>query len=161
MKHILFILLSFLSVASYGQGPGVQDSTEIFINNIRAEYQKINSTRMRVVDAEAQEESSEGGEVKKYYDDHGVRKIVADYAGETGRASWEFYFTKEEELCFVFVTSYFYDRPLSGKVVRKEENRYYFHHRRMIRWIDEKGKVKDRSLYADKAREILNDKDIR
>ena len=160
MKHISFILLSVISICSHGQGPAVQDSTEIYISNIRAEYQKINSSKMRVVDAEPQEESSEGGEVKKYYDSKGLRKIAADYMGAIGRTTWEYYFFGEE-LCFVYTVAYTYDKPMSGHVIKKEENRYYFHHRQMIRWIDERGKIKDKSLYADKAKDILNDKDIR
>jgi len=160
MRYIFFIFLFALSLCSYGQGPAVQDSTEIYVRNIRAEYQKINSSRLRVVDAEPQEESSEGGEVKKYYEGKGLRKIVTDYMGAIGRSVREYYFSGEE-LCFVYTVDYTYDRPMSGHVIKKEENRYYFHHGRLIRWIDGKGKIKDKSLYADKASEILNDKDIR
>jgi len=167
MKHITFILLCTLSINSYGNGSGApdsandeQDSTEIYITNIRAEYQKINASKLRVVDAEAQDESSEGGEVKKYYDSRGLRKVVAEYMGAIGRAKWEYYFSGDE-LCFAYEVDYTYDKPMSGHVIKKEENRYYFHHRRMIRWIDEKGRIRDKDLYADKARDILNDKDIR
>src|SRR6185503_939672 len=116
MKHIFFILLCILSICSYGQGPGVQDSTDIYISNIRAEYQKINSCKLRAVDAEPQEESSEGGEVKKYYDGKGLRKIVAEYDGAIGRAKWEYYFIGDE-LCFVYEVDYTYDRPMSGNVI--------------------------------------------
>ncbi|MBN8855183.1 MAG: hypothetical protein BGO55_24745 [Sphingobacteriales bacterium 50-39] len=160
IRAFIFILLPLLSIGTYGQGGAVQDSTEVFISNIRAEYQKINSSKLRVVDAEPQDESSEGGEVKKYYDGKRLRKIVADYAGAIGKTMWEYYFSGEE-LCFVYEVAYTYDRPMSGHVIKKEENRYYFRHRQMIRWIDNKGKIKDKSLCADKAREILNDKDIR
>ena len=161
MRYIFFIILFVLSLCFYGQGSAaVPDSTEIYVRNIRAEYQKINSSQLRVVDAEPQEESSEGGEVKKYYDGKGLRKIVTDYMGAIGRAVREYYFCGEE-LCFVYTVEYTYDRPMSGHVIKKVENRYYFHRRRLIRWIDGKGKIKDKSLYADKAKEILSDKDLR
>jgi len=160
MRYIFFIFLFILSLRSSGQGPAVQDSTETYVRNIRAEYQKINSSRLRVVDAEPQEESSEGGEVKKYYDGKDLGKIVTDYMGAIGRSVREYYFSGEG-LCFVYTVEYTYDRPMSGHVIKKVENRYYFHHRRLIRWIDNKGKIKDKSLYADKGREILSDRDLR
>lgn len=160
MKYLLLILLSTTFIDSYGQGTAAPDSTEIYIANIRAEYQKINSSKLRVVDAEPQEESSEGGEVKKYYDGKVLRKIVAEYDGAIGKAVWEFYFSGGE-LCFVYQVESTYDKPMSGHIIKKEENRYYFHHRRMIRWIDNKGKIKDKSLYAGKERDILNFKDLK
>jgi len=160
IKVFIIALLSIIAIGSYGQRAAALDSTDIYITNIRTEYQKINSSKLRVVDAEPQEESSEGGEVKKYYDGKGLRKIVAEYDGAIGKATWEFYFSGEE-LCFVYQVESTYDKPMSGHVIKKEENRYYFHHQRLIRWIDSKGKVKDKSFYADKARDILNDKDLR
>ena len=159
-RLLILALLSSIGGGAFCQRPAVPDSTEIYINNIKAEYQKINSSKLRAVDAEPQGESSEGGEVKKYYDGKGLRKIVTDYAGAIGRATGEYYFSGEE-LCFAYIVEYTYDRPMSGKVVKKVENRYYFHHRRMIRWIDNKGKIKDKSLYAGRAKDILDDKDLR
>ena len=89
------------------------------------EYQKINSTKLRVVDMEAKGESSEGGEVKKYYEGDTLRKIVSLYFGEMGKVVNEYYFLGGV-LCFAYITRLYYDKPLSGKVTKTEKDRYYF-----------------------------------
>ena len=44
------------------------------------------------------------------------------------------------KLIFVFHQEEQYDKPLSGKVTSKKENRYYFDNDKLIKWIDENGK---------------------
>ena len=54
-------------------------------------------------------------------------------------------------------TEFRYDKPLSGKVARKTENRFYFSHDKLIKWIDENAKevASDRTEYQDKQKEYL------
>ena len=79
--------------------------------------------------------SAEGGTLVAFYEGDALRKLVATYLGESGKASEEYYFW-DGQLFFVFRTDSTYDKPF-GTVVRTDENRYYFANARMIRWIDE------------------------
>jgi hypothetical protein len=137
-----------------------QDSTTFFIEKIRATYQKINTMQLKKVDVNAKEEASEGGEVNRYYDRDTLRKIVSEYLGAIGRQKTEFYFL-DRQLCFALVTFYQYDGYMTGRVKEKKVYRYYFHNRQLIRWIDEQGRIQPKSLYAEKAKEILNDEDLK
>jgi len=137
-----------------------QDNTSILIGKVRAEYQKINSEKLRKVYVEPKNESSEGGDVYRYYSGDTLRKIVTDYMGAIGGQTSEYYFSNGQ-LCFAFIVEYRYDKPMSGHVIERIENRYYFHNRRLIRWIDEHGKNRDKSLYAEKAKQILADEDLK
>src|SRR6185295_18161187 len=64
---------------------------------------------------------------------------VATFYGETGRTVEEYYFWNGQ-LIFVLNTENRYDKPLSGKIVRKVETRFYFKDDKLIRWLDENGK---------------------
>jgi len=155
------IPISFLSIFLFSHGISLaQDSTTILVGKIREEYQKINSEKLKKVEVEAKNESSEGGEVYRYYAGDTLRKITSEYMGHMGRANGEYYF-KDGKLLFVFIVYSYYDTYMSGKIVRREENRYYFHNGHLIRWIDEHGKIKDKSLYDKKAKEILDDEDLK
>lgn len=151
----LLCILFFTSAVTYAQ-----DSTSVLIGKIRAEYQKINSEKLRKVFAEPKNESSEGGEVYRYYSGNKLRKIVTDYKGAIGGQTNEYYFSGGQ-LCFAFTVGYQYDKPMSGHIVERIENRYYFHNGQLIRWIDEHGKIINKSLYAEKANQILTDMDLK
>ena len=148
-------ILFYTSMVTYAQ-----DNSAALIGKIRAEYQKINSEKLRMVSAEPQNEASEGGEGYKYYSGNALRKIVMDYRGAIGGQTGEYYFA-DGQLCFAFIVAYQYDKPMSGHIVERKENRYYFHNGQLIRWIDEHGKIMDKSLYAEKANQILTDKDLK
>ena len=115
--------------------------TNSSIQSIRQAYTRINrnTPRYRKVKKDLLGFSVEGGELLAYFDGDSIMKMVARYYGETGRATDEFYFA-EGKLIFVFRKEQRYDRPLSGKVVRNFENRFYFSGEKLIRWIDEGGK---------------------
>jgi hypothetical protein len=83
-------------------------------------------------------------------------KMVATYLGESGKASEEYYFW-DGKLIFVLRTEFRYDKPLSGKVTAKTENRFYFGNDKLIRWIDENGKqaASDSPDYHAKQKEFL------
>ncbi len=142
-----------------GKAGMAQDSTAVWVGKIRAEYARINSLKMRTTKKDAEEQSTEGGEVTRYYDGNVLRKIVAVYYGESGRATCEYYFLNGQ-LAFAYYVDYNYDKPLSGKVKSKEENRFYFHEHKLFQWIGPDGHIKDKKLYAEKEKEFWEDKDL-
>jgi hypothetical protein len=68
--------------------------------------------------------SAEGGTLRGYFDGPQLQKVSAQFLGETGRATEEFYFANGEPV-FVYRVDERYDRPLSGRVVRRVATRYY------------------------------------
>lgn len=111
------------------------------IVSIRQQYAAINkrAPRLRKVKKELSGFSLEGGELVAYFDGPAIVKMVATHYGEGGRTVEEYYYSGGK-LIFLFEKVLHYDRPMSGKVVRSAENRYYFASEKLVRWIDEKGK---------------------
>jgi hypothetical protein len=115
--------------------------TAASIQLIRQQYAAINKgvRRYKKVTKELSGFSLEGGELFAYFDGPAIVKIVANYFGESGRASEEYYY-RNGKLIFVFRRDHSYDRPLSGKVVSTRESRFYFQNDGLVRWINETGK---------------------
>lgn len=111
------------------------------IQTIRKQYAAINKgvRRYKKVKKELSGFSLEGGELVAYFDGPAIVKIAANHFGEIGKASEEYYY-QNGKLIFVFRKDYRYDRPMSGKVVSTQENRFYFQNDRLIRWVNEDGK---------------------
>ena len=111
------------------------------IQTIRQQYASINrnAAKYRKVKKELSGFSAEGGELNAYLSGSSIVKISATFYGEMGRATDEFYYSNDK-LIFVFRKQAFYRAPLSGKVIRTTENRYYFKDEKLLRWIDEDGK---------------------
>jgi hypothetical protein len=108
---------------------------------IRQQYAAINrkTAKYRKIKKELLGFSAEGGELVAYLSGPSIVKISATFYGEMGRANDEFYYSNDK-LIFVFRRHSHYRAPLSGKVGRITENRYYFKDDRLIRWIGEDGK---------------------
>ena len=136
--RIIPLLVLLLSVSGL-QLAGAQ--TQDPIETIRQHYTDINQnvSRYRLVKKNLSGFSAEGGELVAYFHGPSVMKMVATFFGESGRAVEEYYFWNGQ-LIFVFHTDNHYDKPLSGKVVRKIESRFYFKDDKLIRWLDENGK---------------------
>lgn len=115
--------------------------TEDPIESIRKQYSTINSKvpTYRKVKKNLTGFSAEGGELVAWFHGPSIMKLTATFLGEMGRATEEYYFWNGK-LIFVFRQDSNYSKPLSGKVVSKKENRYYFANDKLIRWIDENGK---------------------
>jgi hypothetical protein len=111
------------------------------IASIRRQYATINKSlaKYKVVKKELAGFSTEGGEMSAYFDGAAIVKIAATYQGETGAASEDFYYSNGK-LIFVFRKHETYDTPMSGKVVKTEESRFYFNNDKIIRLIDERGR---------------------
>ncbi len=124
------------------------------------------------INKDLSENSAEGGEIKAYYDDTVLRKVIATYYGEAGKKVVDYYFW-DKSIFFIFVQDYKYnspvyvteDMPEAGVEAYDEsktkifENRYYFTQNKLIRWLDsDKKKVDNRSpLFREKQKELLKD----
>jgi len=128
------------------------------IRSIRQRYAAINrkARKYRKVKKELSGFSLEGGELIAYFDGSRIVKMTASYFGESGRATEEYYYWNEK-LIFVFRRDHTYDKPMSGKVVSTRANRFYFGNERLIRWINENGKVRSPGDgdFQDKEQELL------
>lgn len=124
----------FTSVAIKAQSPDP-------IQTIRQQYATINrnAAKYQKVKKELMGFSAEGGELIAYFKGPSIVKITATFYGEMGRATDEFYYS-DDKLILIFRKHSHYGSPLSGKVVRTTENRYYFKDDKLIRWIGEDGK---------------------
>jgi len=156
MKRILAIFILTLYVAAVFANPGAQGNDPI--QSIRQHYAQINRSAglYKRVKKELSGFSAEGGELVAYFHGPSLMKMVATYFGESGKGTEEYYFW-DGKLIFVLRTDFRYDKPLSGKVVRKTENRFYFSNDKLIRWIDENAKeaASDTTAYGEKQKEYL------
>lgn len=146
-------LVSVLLILSFTGSVGATDASNISclvrqgqkpadpVRTIRQRFTTINQEirRYRKVKKELSGFSAEGGELVAYLDGRAIVKIVATYYGETGRTLEEYYYWNGG-LIFVLRKELTYDKPLSGKVVRTREDRFYFENRRLIKWIDQEAK---------------------
>ena len=157
MYRILVLLFVMLTLGLATQTVSVAQGDDA-INSIRQHYAQINRSAglYKKVKKELSGFSAEGGELVAYFHGPSVMKMVATYLGESGKASEEFYFWNGK-LIFVLRTDFRYDKPLSGKVVKKTENRFYFSEDKLIRWIDENAKevASEKAEYAEKQKEYL------
>jgi hypothetical protein len=170
MKPSLKVLLAALCFALVGSSAGASGlaacaqaaaddaKTAAAVQSIRRQYAAINKRagRYKQVTKKLSGFSLEGGELIAYLDGPAVVKIVANHYGEGGRTREEYYFASGK-LIFAFQKESRYDRPLSGKVVRTIENRFYFENDRLIRWLGEDGKPvgSGSSEYREKQDEFL------
>jgi hypothetical protein len=152
---LILVLASFSAVAG---APTSTPQANDPIESIRQHYANINQnvSRYRRVKKNLSGYSAEGGELIAYFHGPSVMKMVATFFGETGRTVEE-YFYWNGQLIFIFQTENHYDKPLSGKVVRKIETRFYFKDDKLIRWLDENGKevASDSAEYAPKQADYL------
>ncbi len=137
---LLFALSGPTNVASRASANNPQEKEAI--SSIRERYAAINKnlTKYRVVKKELSGFSTEGGELVAYFDGAEVVKLATTHLGETGRSLEEFYY-RGRELIFVFYRREMYDAPMSGKVSKTVEERFYFADGRLIRWLDNRGRA--------------------
>jgi hypothetical protein len=137
------------------------DSIEAQIIIIRKEYNRINAdiSKFRVVEEDLDDQSTEGGKIKKYYEDKSLRKAQLIFFGERGRVMIEYYFLNRE-IFFSFKRNYYYNIPMyekGSKVSKIEEERFYFNNQKLIRWIGPNGNIVGANLYPTKEKEIVKD----
>lgn len=153
MAILIVALVAFSAVAKAPELPQADS-----IETIRQHYADINKNAplYRRVKKNLTGFSAEGGELLAWFHGPSVMKMVATFYGESGKAIEEYYFWNGQ-LILVFRTDNHYDKPLSGKVARKSENRLYFQDDRLIKWLGEDGKeiAPDSSEYAPKQADYL------
>ena len=111
------------------------------VKTIRSRYDAVDKdlSRCQQVKRDLPGESAEGGELTAYFSDQGLRKLVAKFYGETGQSREEYYFW-DDRVFFALRVELRYDKPLSGKVKSKSEERFYFAGDALIRWLDPRKK---------------------
>lgn len=127
------------------------------VKTIRNHYDAVEKSlgRCKQVKRDLPDESTEGGDLKAYFSDQSLRKLVAKFYGEAGQAREDYYFW-DERLFFVLRVESRYDKPLSGKVKSKSEERFYFANDALIRWLDPRKKeVSAGSELQKRGRDLL------
>lgn len=141
--------------------PGIhaQDAKDPRIQHIRKVYSDTEGglKKCTTVKREIEGQSTEGGELTAYLRGAEVVKLNAVYYGESGKAT-EAYYLEEGRVVFILRTDMHYDKPLSGVVKSKTEERFYFAGDELITWLDEtKKSVPVTSAVAgEKAKEMLD-----
>ena len=157
MHRILAVLFVIITFGLVSQTVSVAQGTDP-IASIRQHYAQINRSvpLYKKVKKELSGFSAEGGELLAYFHGPSVMKIVATFLGESGKASEEYYFW-DGQLIFVLRKDFQYSTPLSGKVIKTTENRFYFSGGKLIRWIDENAKevAYEAPTYQEKQKEYL------
>ena len=141
-------------------GPSAKDSTESIIQKIRKEYAGINadSKKYQIVLKDIYGLSTEGGEVKSYYDGNELKKSVLTLYGEMGKSVKEYYFSGKQ-IFFCYERHTEYDKPVTYKdmrIKRVEENRYYFNNEKLIRWVGASGEIVPTEQYAEQGQMLLS-----
>lgn len=107
------------------------------VKAIRSRYEKVEGAlkHCKQVKRDLPDQSAEGGELTAYFSGQSLRKLEAKFYGETGQAIEEYYFWNDR-LFFVLRVVSRYDKPLSGVIKSKSEERFYFANDALIRWLD-------------------------
>lgn len=123
------------------------------ISLIRSEYQAIREALPGLVSEQAEilDLSTEGGEATAFRDPDGnIRLLALELFFDTGMTREEFYFSKGS-LIFVLRARHQYNAPVyfsqeeanllgeeafDAEKTTLSEDRFYFHHEKMIRWLD-------------------------
>ena len=153
---VTFSIMGFTGSAQ----TSAKDSTELIILKIRKEFAGINaeSKKYRLVLKDIRGLSTEGGELKSYYDGDELKKSVLTLFGEMGRSVNEYYFAGEQ-VFFCYERHIEYDKPMYMKEMRIkkiEENRYYFNNEKLIRWVGASGKIVPSEQYAEQGLMLLS-----
>jgi hypothetical protein len=134
---------------------------EEIISDIREKFGAINYNidSYKKVKKDLMDQSTEGGELEGHYKNGELKKIVASYYGEMGKLIEEYYFW-DNDLFFVFTQDFSYNMPMymdDSKVDKIDENRYYFHNDKLVRWLDTYKENVTNSKFNQKETEILQD----
>ena len=159
MKIMIAILVAFgTGLTTFTTGTKAKAPQTDQIETIRQHYASINKNvpLYRRVKKNLSGFSGEGGELVAFFHGPSVMKMIATFYGEMGKAVEEYYFWNGQ-LIFVFRTDNNYDKPVSGKVIKKTESRFYFKDDKLIKWLAEDGKemTSDSKEYAGKQTDYL------
>lgn len=176
-KTISTIMLLISSLVIFGQNQ-IQILSEYeeneHITEIRKKFNEINSKpgQLEAITKNIDDCSASGGELKAYYHQKQLKKVVATYFGETGKAIIDYYFDNDH-VFFIFRQDFQYNSPMyvvesdpemgieafDSNKTKIEENRYYFTNNKLIRWLDnsKKKKLKTTPEFLEKQAELNAD----
>lgn len=135
------VSLTFVS-ANFGHAQTAEEVLKIrgevaAINKEAAKYTRTTKT--------VEDIALEGTEAVYFHSAGNLKKIAAQMFGETYNAAGEFYYA-DGELIFAFLKRRQYDAPIGTnappKVIRAEEQRYYFAGGKLIRLLAGKKEIK-------------------
>ena len=130
MKKILLMLFLMIGICNFS-------NVKERVREIKADYNETNSYKNYRIKKE-NIDLSEGGEIRRYYRNNVLRKVVTEFYTGHSKQYAEYYIKNGKTYFKYLVTTYFYE----GK--RKEEERYYYdNHENLIRYIDPFGKITD------------------
>jgi hypothetical protein len=107
------------------------------VNFIKGQFIEINNNLKfyKKVVKEDTAQTTEGNEVRCYFKGDTIKKIVAEYYGETGKSLEEYYFFNKK-LIFYYFRDDHYKVPInvnsSGKIASTNEKRYYLNNGEII-----------------------------
>ena len=130
MKKMLLSLFLMIGICSFS-------TIKQRITEIKKDYAETNSYKNYRIEKE-DIDLSEGGEIRRYYKNNVLRKVVTEfYTGYTKQYA-EYYIKNGKTYFKYLLTTYFYEGN------RKEEKRYYYdNHENLIRYIAPSGKITD------------------
>jgi hypothetical protein len=162
LLRVGFCLVTLILAAT----PTRAESVSQTVAQARQTYAQIerNLKHLRRAETDLSGYSVEGGSLVAHFENGTVRKLQARYLGEAGRAVEEYYFAGGR-LFFVLRTELRYDKPLSttveggtgtGNVAKRMQNRSYFAQGKLVRWVDQDGKIRSTGKdFLNQEREIL------
>ncbi|MCW4467782.1 hypothetical protein OGH69_02305 [Flavobacterium sp. MFBS3-15] len=147
MKYLYSIVaLLLMTPILYGQADPAIKSTD---DTCRAIRKNLSAFRVKTVDIP--DESTDGGEMKGYYDGTVLKYIEATWFGESGKRVTEYYFDKGR-LIYVSDRNFEYNVPYYTDAETAKENgttetfdpektivtedRYYFKNEKLFLWLD-------------------------
>ncbi len=160
-KIIYSLLLGIFTTLIWTNSAYSQTEKEII--KIRAEVAAINKGGAKYTKTKKDVEgiSLEGAEATYFYSGSDLKKITTKMYGETYKATGEFYY-ENGELIFAFKKHHQYDTQIGvgnpPKVVRSEEQRFYFANGKLIRLLVGKKELKSSDeRYAELKDDIVDD----
>jgi hypothetical protein len=137
IKVFFGVLFSLFIIDAKGQNINIDTASEIaaikkqinLINNRIPVYRKIVKDDMG--------QSAEGGQVTAYYDGKNLKEITANYYGETGRVTQQYYFS-HSKLIYCYGISYNYKMPMNivkhVKIKSSEVSQFYFYNNLLLKY---------------------------
>jgi hypothetical protein len=150
----IFLTLSF-AVCAVAQTKGA-------VAKIRAEVAAINkaAAKYKKTTRDVEGVSLEGTQAAYYASGRNLRKITAQIYGETYRATGEFYY-QGENLIFAYLKRNLYDTQTGmippPKIIRVEEQRFYFSNGKLIRLLHGKKELKQGDAEFSELKDAVTD----
>jgi len=154
-RVFLSFTLTFLSLTAHCQNEQISEIKSLFKETLN------NKSSYQYKSVDDFENSTEGGNLKGFYEQNELKLIEAFYYGHMGKAEQQFY-VENDEVYFVFIKNFRYNAPptvseYDDNKTRLEEDRYYFWNNKMIRWINQNSEHVnvDSDAFQDKEKDML------